>query len=144
MSTHGLEPDDEARAWHEAAIARGLLPRWSEHRWAAVAGAGDVDGRLRALGDDAVEVGVEEVEPGRGTPVPEQAMLDVVARQRLAQQGVVKQVDLPDRQVVGGAPPTVDRLESRVGELGSGGGLPGGRGADVEGHASILVVRHER
>ena len=21
MSTHGLEPDDEARAWHEAAIA---------------------------------------------------------------------------------------------------------------------------
>ena len=147
----------EAELLHEPAQARLVEPDVrvdlrvralevgvGDHAGAAVAGAGDVDRRLRALGDDAVEVGVEEVEPGRGTPVPEQAMLDVVARQRLAQQGVVEQVDLPDRQVVGGAPPAVDRLESRVGELGSGGGLPGGRGADVEGHASILVVRHER
>ena len=28
-----------AARWHEAAIARGLLPRWSERRWAAAAGA---------------------------------------------------------------------------------------------------------
>ncbi|MEW6100026.1 MAG: hypothetical protein AB1666_12640 [Pseudomonadota bacterium] len=33
------EPRPRPARWHEAAIARGLLPRWSEHRWAAVAGA---------------------------------------------------------------------------------------------------------
>ena len=34
--------------------------------------------------DDAIEVRVDEVEPGRGAPVPEQARLDVLQRQRLA------------------------------------------------------------
>lgn len=33
------EPRPRPARWHEAAIARGLLPRWSERRWAAAAGA---------------------------------------------------------------------------------------------------------
>ena len=48
----------------------------------AVAGAGDVDGRLLALLDRPVEVRVEEVQAGRRAPVTEQAGFDVVARQR--------------------------------------------------------------
>ena len=80
----------------------------------AVAGAGDVDRRLLALLDRPVEMRVEEVEAGRGAPVAEQSGLDVVARQRGPQQRVVQQVDLPDRQVVRGAPPAVELGERLV------------------------------
>ena len=69
--------------------------------------------RSRAL-IDAVHVRVDEVQPGRGAPVAEQARLDVLERQRLAQQRVVQEVDLPDRQVVGGAPVGVDQIEFRM------------------------------
>ena len=69
-----------------------------------------ITSRSRAA-DHAVQVGVDEVQPGRRAPVPEQARLDVLRQQRLAQQRVVEQVDLADRQVVGGAPVGVDQGE---------------------------------
>ena len=71
---------------------------------AAVAGPGDVENAEVAQADDPVEVRVDEVQPGRRAPVPEQPRLDVLDLQRLAQQRIVEQVDLSDRQVVGGAP----------------------------------------
>jgi len=77
----------------------------------AVPGADDVHRGLQAPRDRAVEVGVDEVEARRRAPVPDEARLDVVAGQRLAQQRIVEQVDLPDAHVVGGAPPPVDRLD---------------------------------
>ena len=43
--------------------------------------------------------------------MPEQARLDVREGQLLAQQRVGEQIDLPDRQVVRGAPIGVDRGE---------------------------------
>src|SRR5690606_35435034 len=43
-----------------------------------------------------------------GAEVTEQARLDVLGPQRLAQQRVGAQIDLPDRQIVGRAPPGVD------------------------------------
>ncbi len=46
----------------------------------------------------------------------QQPRLDVVARQRLAQQGVRLQVDLPHRQVVAGAPEGVDAGQFLVGQ----------------------------
>ena len=46
----------------------------------AVAGAGDVDGRLCTFDDRPVEVGVEEVQSWRGAPVAEQSRFDVFAR----------------------------------------------------------------
>ena len=54
---------------------------------------------------------VDEVQPGRGAPVAEQARLDVLERERLAQQRVVEQVDLADRQVVGRPPVGVQALQ---------------------------------
>ena len=93
----------------------------------AVAGAGDVDGRLLALLDRPVEMCVEEVEAGRRPPVTEQSGLDVVARQRGAEQWVVQQVDLTHGQVVRGAPPAVDLGKRFVAQFMSIRGIPGGR-----------------
>ena len=71
-------------------------------------GPDDVDGIQVPGTDDPVEVGVDEVEPGRRAPVAEQPRLDVGRLERLAQQRVVEQVDLADGQVVGGPPVGVD------------------------------------
>ena len=75
---------------------------------AAVAGPGDIDRAPVVLHDDAVEVGIDEVQAGRGAPVAEKARLDVLGLQRLVEQRVVEQVDLADRQIIGRAPPGVD------------------------------------
>ncbi len=71
---------------------------------AAVAGAGDVDHVEVVLFDDAVEVGVDEILAGGGAPVSEEAGLDVVELEGLAEEGVVEEIDLSDGEVVGGAP----------------------------------------
>ena len=54
---------------------------------------------------------IDEILPRRRAPVAEQARLDVFGAQRLAQQRVVEQVNLPDRQIVRGAPVCVDPRE---------------------------------
>ena len=81
-------------------------PGAGDHAWAAVAGAADVDHVEVAGADDAVEVGVDEVQPGRGAPMAEQARLDLIKGQRRCEQGVVAhEVDLAHGEVVGRAPP---------------------------------------
>ena len=77
----------------------------------AVPGPGDVDRVEVVRADDAVEVGVDEVQPRRRAPVAQQPRLDVLDAQRLAQERVVEQVDLADRQVVGRTPPGVQALQ---------------------------------
>src|SRR5262249_28250447 len=64
-----------------------------------------------ALPDRAVQVDVDQVEPGRRPEVPEQAHLHVFGLQRLAEQRVVEQGDLADRDVVRGPPVGVERLD---------------------------------
>ena len=61
--------------------------------------------------DQPVQVHIDQVQSGRGAPMPEQAPLDVLQRQRRLQQRVVLQVDLSHRQVVGSAPPGVHFVE---------------------------------
>src|SRR5262249_55762062 len=78
---------------------------------ATVAGAGDVNRVEVVLLDDPVEVDVNEVEAGRGPPVAEQPRLDVLLGQRLLQERVVVEVDLPHREIVRRAPVGVDLLE---------------------------------
>ena len=73
-------------------------------RRAAVARTGDVEHVQIVLNDDAVQVGVDEVLTRRRAPVADHQRLDVLERERLAQQGVGVEIDLPDRQVVGGTP----------------------------------------
>ena len=82
----------------------------------AVAGPGDEDHVEVALADGAVEVDPDEVEAGGRAPVAEEARLDVAATERAAEEGVVVEVDLPDREVVGGPPVRVEFAEFVVGE----------------------------
>jgi len=44
--------------------------------------------------------------------VTQQPGFNVCERQRFAQQGIVEQVDLPRRHVIGGTPPGVDPFSS--------------------------------
>ena len=82
-----------------------------QDRGPAVAGAGEVDHIGVGLSDQPIQVEVDEAEPGRRAPVPEQARLDVLGPERLAQERIVLKVDLADRQVVRGAPVGVEVLE---------------------------------
>ena len=78
---------------------------------AAVAGADDVN-HVKVVGlDDAVEVDVNEIQAGRGAPMPEQTRLDVVDLERLFQQRVVVEINLADGEIIGGAPVGVHFLE---------------------------------
>ena len=78
-----------------------------------VAGAHEEDGVLLVVADEAVHVAREEVQAGRGAPVANQAVLDVLTGEAVgailvlvvrAHEGVGAQVDLADGQVVGATP----------------------------------------
>src|SRR5437763_9314161 len=79
--------------------------------WTAVTRSRHVDRTETARADRAIHVGVDEIQARRGAPVTEQPRLDVLRPQRSAEQRIVQQVDLPNRQVVGCAPPAIERLD---------------------------------
>src|SRR6185437_9354374 len=54
---------------------------------------------------------VDKIQSRRCAPVPEQARLDLIEAQRLAQQGVVLQINLADGKIVRGAPPGVHSVK---------------------------------
>ena len=84
--------------------------------WTAVPWAHDVNRVEVALLDQAVGVGVDEVQPRSRAPVTQEAGLDVLQTERSLQQWVVEEVDLSDAQVVGRAPVGVDEPELVGGE----------------------------
>ena len=90
------------------------------HRRPAVAGTGDEEDLLVAAADQPVELGIDEVEAGRGAPVAEQARLDVLGPQRLPQQRVGLQVDLGDGQVVGRLPVAEQPVQLRFAQFSHG------------------------
>ncbi len=63
---------------------------------AAVAGTGDVDRVEVVFLDGPVHMDVDKVQAGRGSPVAEQARLDVLQLKRLLQERVIEKVDLSD------------------------------------------------
>jgi len=69
-----------------------------------VTGTDDVNHVQIAFLDQPVEMNIDEVEASGGAPVSEQAGLDVLALERAFQQWIVLQIDLPDAEVVCGAP----------------------------------------
>src|SRR5580704_18643833 len=73
-----------------------------------MSGTGDVDHIEIVFLDQPIEVRVNEVEARRRAPMSEKAWLDVLLLERLTQQWIVEQVNLTDRQIVGGAPVSVD------------------------------------
>ncbi len=60
-------------------------------------GTDDIDDVQIIALDDAIQMNVKHIEARRRAPVAEQARLDVFAKERLLQQGIVEQVNLPDR-----------------------------------------------
>jgi hypothetical protein len=64
-----------------------------------------------ALFDDAIHMQIDEVQARCRSPVAKQTRLDVLEPQRFAQQWVGKQIDLTNRQVVGGTPVGVHLTE---------------------------------
>src|SRR5664279_1234411 len=70
----------------------------------AVAGPDDIDHVQIALFDQTVEMDIDEVEPGGSPPMPKQTRFDVFELERGFEQRIVLKINLPDREVIGGAP----------------------------------------
>ena len=85
-------------------------------RRAAVPGTHHVDRVEVPVPDHPVHVHVDEVQARRRPPVAEKARLDVLGLQRLAQQRVLEEIDLPDRDVVRGTPVRVHQVKLGVAE----------------------------
>ena len=86
---------------------------------AAMAGTDDVDHVQIVFLDQPIEVDVEKIQSGRRAPVPEQARLDVLERERGFEQGIALQVNLADREVIRCAPIGVHPVEE-IGRQGAG------------------------
>ena len=65
---------------------------------------GDVDGVQVVFLDDAVQMGVDEVQSRRRAPVAEQARFDVRQLEQLLQHRIFVEINLPNRKVVHLAP----------------------------------------
>src|SRR5260370_27484370 len=65
------------------------------------------DARVVIL-DEPVQMYIDKILPGRRSPMPKQARLDMLRAKRLPKQRIVPQINLPDRQVVGRAPIRVE------------------------------------
>ena len=69
-----------------------------------MAGTGDIDHIQVILADDPVQMHIDKVLAGRSAPVPEQHRLDVLRPERRAKQGIITEIELADRQIIGRAP----------------------------------------
>src|SRR5271156_725636 len=69
-----------------------------------VTGADDINHIQIVLFDQSVQVDINEVETGGGTPVAQQTRLDVLELERGFEQGIVLQINLPNRKIVRRAP----------------------------------------
>ena len=88
---------------------RALEVRVRDQSGPTVPGPRDVDRAQVAGSDRPVQVRVDQVETGRRPEVAEQAGLHVLRSERLAQERVVEQIDLPDREVVRSPPVRVEQ-----------------------------------
>jgi len=123
----GLERGDIGRrARHELSGAHAVVERERhplevfvetapevvrDERGAAMTWASQVDYVSVVLFDEAVQMYIDEVQPRSGSEVTEQTRLDVLRLERLAEERIVEQVDLTDRQVVGRPPIAVERVD---------------------------------
>src|SRR6185437_14973828 len=61
--------------------------------------------------DQPVEMHIDKILPRRRPPVAQQESLDVLRRQRLAEQGIVPQIDLPHGQIVRRPPVSIHLMQ---------------------------------
>ncbi len=124
----------------------------ADQRRPTVAGSGNIEHVQVIFLDDAVQMHIDEVLARRRAPVADHQGLDVSERQRLAQQRVVVQVDLSDRQIVGSAPVGIHQAQfvGCCGRMPVGGRTAamrtrqrrGGRAHSRDPHLFRLSVRH--
>jgi hypothetical protein len=76
-----------------------------------VAGTGSIDHIQVIFFDNSIEMDVDKVLARRGSPVAQKAGLHMREVERLPEQGVVEQVNLAHRQVIGRAPVGIDPAE---------------------------------
>ena len=81
----------------------------------AMTGAGDVDHVEVVLLDHPIQVNVDEVQAWRRSPVAEKPRLDVILCEGLLEQRVVVEINLADREVVGGPPVRIYQCPLLVG-----------------------------
>ena len=79
-----------------------------DHRGSAVTRSRHVDHVEIVLLDDPIQMRVNEILAGCRAPVAEQHALDVLRLQRLAQQRIIAQINLPDCQIIRGPPIRVE------------------------------------
>src|SRR5260370_6493232 len=77
----------------------------------AMAGADDIYHVQVKFFDQPVQVDIDEVEPGSGAPMPEQTRLDVFELEWGFEQRIVLQIDLPNGEIVCGAPIGIHLLQ---------------------------------
>ena len=112
-----------------ALAVRSLEVRLRHVRRTSVTGTRDEDRIELPLANRPIEVHVHEIQPRRRPEVTEQTGLDVLRTKRFAQERVVEEVDLTDRQVVGRAPVAIERDElagREAGHVGRSYGRPAG------------------
>ena len=83
----------------------------------AVARAGNEDHILIKFLDDAVQVDIDEVLSGNGSPVADDLLFHIVTGQRTAEQRIVQQVELAGCQIVRRTPIGVDFFQFSLGHL---------------------------
>src|SRR5580658_4152131 len=76
-----------------------------------MAGSDDVDHVEGAFVDQPVEMGVDEIQAGRRSPMSEQARLDVVGSQRPFEQRIVLEIYLANGKIVRGTPVGIHSLD---------------------------------
>ena len=76
-----------------------------------MAGPADEDHIQVVPFDDPIQMDIDEIQSRRRAPMTQQARLDVLDRQGLPQQGIVEQIDLSHREIVGGPPIGIHLLQ---------------------------------
>src|ERR1700676_683435 len=74
------------------------------HAGSAMTRTSNVDNVQIQLFDEPIEMKIDEIQAGRGSPMAKQAWLDVFNFQRLTQKWIPEKVYLPNGEVVCGAP----------------------------------------
>src|ERR1017187_4662395 len=80
-------------------------------RRASVSGTRNINDVRIVLFDQPVQMNVDKVLSGRGSPVTEQPWLDLLCLERRAKQGIVKEVDLADAKIVRSAPVAIHLVQ---------------------------------
>jgi hypothetical protein len=81
-------------------------------------GADDIDHVEIVFFDQPVQVHINEVQPSGGALMPEQSRLDLFELERGFEEGIVLQIDLPNREVICGAPIRVHFFQQVRGQRG--------------------------